>query len=51
MATNHTRTFTDDEQSVVTRALIAIRPHLDDDDRELADGIIRDGWISVPVAQ
>jgi len=42
--TNETRTFTEDEMHVLTNCLIACRPAVSDEDRDIIDGIIRDGW-------
>ena len=42
-----TRTFTDEEEAVLTRCLIACRPKVDDDDRKVIDGILRDGWVDL----
>ena len=39
-----TRTFTDVEEEVLTRCLIACRPTVSDEDRAVIDGMIRDGW-------
>lgn len=39
-----TRTFTDDEQAVLTRSLVAVRSAVTDDERDVIDAILRDGW-------
>ena len=48
MTTAITRTFTDVEHEVVVRCLIACRLIMDDEDRRVIDGIIRDGWAMKP---
>jgi hypothetical protein len=42
-----TRTFTEAEEEVLTRCLLACRPALTDEDRSTIDGIIRDGWVRI----
>jgi hypothetical protein len=42
-----TRTFTEAEEEVLTRCLLACRPAVDDEDRSTIDGIIRDGWVRI----
>jgi hypothetical protein len=42
--TNETRTFTEAEMHVLTSCLIACRHNVSDEDRDIIDGIIRDGW-------
>lgn len=41
-----TRTFTDEEQALVVRCLLACRPVVTAEDRALIDGIIVHGWHS-----
>lgn len=42
-----TRTFTEAEEEVLTRCLLACRPAVNDEDRHTIDGIIRDGWVRI----
>jgi len=42
-----TRTFTEAEEEVLTRMLLACRPAVSEEDRKIIDGIIRDGWVRI----
>lgn len=42
-----TRTFTEAEEEVLTRCLLACRPVLTAEDRAIIDGIVRDGWVRI----
>ena len=42
--TGRTRTFTDDELAVLCTALIAVRPHLTEDEQVCVNDILKDGW-------
>ena len=42
-----TRTFTEAEEEVLTRCLLACRPAVTAEDRAVIDGIIRDGWVRI----
>jgi hypothetical protein len=41
----YTRIFTEVEQAVLTRCLLAQRPIVDRAERDVIDGILRDGWL------